>query len=136
MDHRTRQAGFAVHTLPMHHKASGTVESHRQESTDTEHNASQGQEPIVTDGGTVQPALGEPVTYIDDDGYSHFAVVLEPIPDAAYVTLAWAPADPRRQYVGPDWTVETSVFPHVSTDGSGVASSTHAFKPRGASNEH
>ena len=75
-----------------------------------------------------QPESGDQVTYIDDDGGEHYGIVLEPIPDAAYITLARVDSDPREEYVGPSWEVETSVYPHDDT-GHDYACGSHAFKP-------
>jgi len=74
-----------------------------------------------------QPRFGDRVTYIDSDGIEQYAIVLEPIPDQSYVTLAVTRADPRQTYIGPSWETETSVNPHTSLNAERTAS-THAFK--------
>lgn len=71
---------------------------------------------------------GDRVTYVDDDGGEHYAVVLEPIPDAAYLTLARADGDPREEYIGTGWSVETSVYPHDDM-GHEMSCGSHAYKP-------
>ena len=74
------------------------------------------------------PDFGDQVTYIDSDGEEFYAVVLEPLPDDSYITLAMTDEDPREGYVGPRWTVETSVYPHRDTCHE-HASDTHAYRP-------
>ena len=75
-----------------------------------------------------QPDYGDRVMYYDQDGDEHHAIVLEPIPDAEYVTVAVADGDPREGYVGTGWTVETSVYPHADL-GEEYTSTAHAFTP-------
>jgi len=78
--------------------------------------------------GTVNPDFGDQVTYIDTNGDEHKALIIEPIPDAEYVTVAVADADPREEYVGTGWDVQTSVYPHADLGDNYTA--THcAFKP-------
>lgn len=79
--------------------------------------------------GDVNPDFGDRVTYIDDDGQPHWAIILEPIPDAEYVTLAAAEtANPQEEYVGVHWDIETSVYPHDDT-GHDYACGSHAYRP-------
>lgn len=75
-----------------------------------------------------QPEFGDRVTYYDNEGDEQHGIVLEPIPDDEYVTLAVADEDPREGYVGTAWDVETSVYPHADLSDEYTAT-TYAFKP-------
>lgn len=72
------------------------------------------------------------VTYVDGDGERHQAIILEQLPDDDYVTLARpidGVDDVREEYVGTGWEIETSVYPHESTEFSGTTSDTYAYIP-------
>lgn len=78
--------------------------------------------------GTVDPDYGDRVTYIDTDGNEDLGIVVEPIPDSEYVTVALADADPRESYIGTGWVIETSVYPHADL-GDEYTATGHAYKP-------
>jgi len=76
----------------------------------------------------VQPERGDHVTYIDQHGDEKYGIVLEPLPEDDYVTVAWAQRNPDEHYIGPEWTVETSVHPHKSL-GERYYEARYAFTP-------
>jgi len=75
-----------------------------------------------------EPDFGDKVTYINNDGDEHNAIILEPIPDAEYVTVAVSESDPRNGYIGPSWSVKTSVYPHADI-GDEYTATGYAYKP-------
>lgn len=71
------------------------------------------------------PELGDRVTFVDGDGSEHFGIVLEPLPDDTFITVAATATDPRENYIGISWDIETSVFPHADIGGD---TTTYAYK--------
>jgi len=83
-------------------------------------------EPIA-DGGQAQPEFGDRVTFIDSKGNEYYGIVLEPLLGDEYIAVAVVQADPRKEYIGTRWKVETSVYPHPDIDPEYTATA-HTFK--------
>jgi len=77
---------------------------------------------------SVQPSRGDWVRYFDAAGDPHHAIVLEPMPDEEFVTVAYTSRDALEEYVGQDWEIETSVYPHADL-GDEYSETRFAFKP-------
>lgn len=73
---------------------------------------------------------GDPVTYYDVEGLGNLGYVVEPLPEDDYITVAHANGqDPRRDYVGTSWKIETSVVPHPDHVDGQTSAETHSYKP-------
>jgi hypothetical protein len=73
---------------------------------------------------------GDSVRYVDNDGNEYDAIVLEPLPDDSYVTVARTKDDDMDaddEYVGPWWEIETSVDPHAEVD-EDIGSTNHCYR--------
>lgn len=78
----------------------------------------------------VDPEHGDLVTYYDGDENPHQAIIVDPVPDAEYVTLV------RSGHEGEEFgegyhskvTAETSVYPHADLDDQYTATG-YAYKP-------
>jgi len=82
----------------------------------------------ITDGGQAQPEFGDQVAFIDSNDNEYYGIVLEPLLDHESITVAVARTDPREEYIGAGWRVETGVFPHPDI-GPKYTAPIHAFKP-------
>lgn len=74
------------------------------------------------------PDWGEMVTYFDGDGDPERAIVVDPVPDAEFVTLVTGDgATFGKSYVSKVET-HTSIYPHADL-GDEFTATTYAFKP-------